>query len=194
MKFRELNIADYFSLYRFAAIPVIVIVIVFEQRMLTSILLLVSFLTDAIDGYIARKKGIESVRGAKLDSYGDLVTLLLGLAAFITFETEYFIDHLTLIVITLSLFAFQIVISFLRFKGASSFHTYLAKITAVLFAAFLVITPVKGPINILFYVTFCFAIAEAIEEIIITFLLEKPKENVKGLYWLIKHSDVKLNL
>ena len=186
MKIGKLNIADYFSLYRFVAVPVIVVCIVLHARVLTAILLLISFITDAIDGYLARKKNIVTKRGAKLDSYGDLLTLAVGLAAFIVFETDFFLRHLTVFIIACCFFALQILIAVIRFKQVTSYHTYLAKTTAVFLALFLVITPLAGPIRILYYITAILGIAEAIEEIVITLMLKKPEENVKGIYWLLK--------
>jgi phosphatidylglycerophosphate synthase len=188
---KKLNIADYFSIYRLVAAPILLLAIIFEQRVLTAALLLLSFLTDAIDGYLARKRKIETSRGTRLDTIGDLITLLIGLVAFIVFETSYFLDHLPIAIVATSLFIFQLVIALILFKTISSYHTYLAKATAVVIALFVVVTPVIGPIDILFYFTFYLAIAEALEEIVITFILHKPEENVKGLYWILKRSDFK---
>lgn len=186
---KKLNIADYLSIYRIIAMPMVVFAVADGHRILTGILLAISFFTDGIDGFIARKKHIASSRGAKLDSIGDLITLMLGLAAFVVFETEYFMSHLSLIIISASLFFFQIALALIRFKRISSYHTYLAKATAILIGAFFILTPLTGPIDTLFYVAFYVGILEAIEEIIITFILSKPEENVKGLYWILKRSD-----
>jgi CDP-diacylglycerol--glycerol-3-phosphate 3-phosphatidyltransferase len=186
LSLKTFNIADYLSLYRFVAAPALILSIVFERRILTAILLLLSFTTDALDGYIARKKNIETSKGAKLDSIGDLITVLAGLAAFVVFESRYVTEHIAIIITAIGLFVFQITLSLIRFRKMSSFHTYLAKATAVILTVFLVITPIVGPIDILFYLAFGAAIAEASEEIVITFILKKPEENVKGLYWLLK--------
>lgn len=181
-KVEQWNIAAYFSLYRFISLPFLIFFIIQERKIIAAILLLISFLTDAIDGYIARKKNITSERGAKLDSIGDVLTILSGLAAFIVFETGYFSRNSWFIIAPFALFIIQIAISWAKFKKLTSFHTYLAKLTAV----FLVITPVFGPIEALFYLAFGTAILEAIEEIIITIYLREPRVNVKGLYWIIK--------
>ena len=194
MKLKNFNIADYFSIYRLVTAPLIILAIVFDSRIITSILLLVSFLTDAVDGYLARSRKIETSKGAKLDSIGDLVTLILGLAAFVSFETEFVLDHLPIIITAVTLFIFQMIVSLIRFRKVSSYHTYLAKITAVLIAAFFVVTPVAGPFELLFYVAFYSGIGEAAEEIIITLVLRKPAENVKGLYWVLKRPDLRFTL
>lgn len=185
-KIKQLNKADYFSLYRFVSLPLIILAIINDVRVFTAILLLISFITDAIDGYLARKNKMETSRGAMLDSVGDLLTLLAGLAAFIAFETEFFKDHLVIIVVSFSLYAVQVLLAYVKFKKLTSYHTYLAKIAAVFFASFLVVTFIVRPYEILFYFTFAVGIAEAVEEIVITAVLEEPKKNVKGLYWILK--------
>ena len=185
-KIKELNQADYFSLYRFISFPLIVLAIVGNLQVITGILLLISFITDAIDGYLARKKQMETSRGAMLDSIGDLLTVLAGFAAFIVFETSFFIDHSGIIIISLSLYAIQVVLAYVKFKKLTSYHTYLAKIAAVFFTAFLVLTPIVRPFEVLFYLTFAVSIVEAAEEIAITIVLKEPMENVKGLYWVLR--------
>lgn len=183
---RKLNTADYFSIFRFINAPFLIFFIVQERKTVTAILLLASFLTDAIDGYIARKQKTTSQRGAKLDSLGDALTVLLGMAAFIVFEAEFFRENFWFILAPFTLFIIQIIIAWLRFGKLTSFHTYLAKVTAVFLTLFLVVTLVFGIIQILFYLTFGIAILEAVEEIIISFYLKEPRENVKGLFWLLK--------
>lgn len=183
---KKLNIADYFSLYRILAVPFIVLCIVYDKRLLTSLLLVVSFMTDALDGFIARKKNMVSARGAKLDSVGDLFTLVVGIAAFVVFETSYFLGHLPIIVVTFLLFLFQVVVALVRFGRITSYHTYLAKIAAFCMAVFLSMTPVTGPVPVAFYVAFSMVIAEVAEEILITFILREPKDDVRGLYWVLK--------
>jgi phosphatidylglycerophosphate synthase len=189
----ELNLADYISLYRLAASPVIIAAMIFDLRLLTAWLLLISFASDAADGIVARAKHIETPRGAMLDSIGDTITGLLGLAAFIVFETEYFLNHFWIVVITVVLFLFQIAVALYRFGRATAFHTYLAKFTAVLVAFFLFTTILVEPFDFLFYLTFITAILEALEEIAITFVLRRPEQNVKGLYWLLKRPTFKFN-
>jgi phosphatidylglycerophosphate synthase len=189
----KLNLADYISLYRLAAAPVIIAAMIFDLRLLTAWLLLISFASDAADGIVARAKHIETPRGAMLDSIGDTITGLLGLAAFIVFETEYFLNHFWIVVITVVLFLFQIAVALYRFGRATAFHTYLAKFTAVLVAFFLFTTILVEPFDFLFYLTFITAILEALEEIAITFVLRRPEQNVKGLYWLLKRPTFKFN-
>ena len=66
--FKNFNIADWFSFYRIAAVPLLSILLWFGERELFTWFLLVSYSTDAIDGYLARKLKMTSARGSQLDS------------------------------------------------------------------------------------------------------------------------------
>ncbi len=53
--FKKLNIADWISLYRIIALPFLVLAIILDEKILFGWLLLVSLLSDVVDGYLARK-------------------------------------------------------------------------------------------------------------------------------------------
>ena len=183
---KKLNIADWFSVYRIAALPVIIAVILLDKRQLTGWLLLISFLTDAIDGYLARKKNITSTRGARLDSAGDALTFLVGIFGVYMFGLDKIFDHFYIISVALGLYIFQLILGFIRYGKSSSLHTYSAKTAAVLQAAFLVVFHLYDWIPWLFWIAIVISIIETVEEIIIIFILPKWETNVKGLYWVLK--------
>ncbi|ELR71460.1 Putative phosphatidylglycerophosphate synthase [Fulvivirga imtechensis AK7] len=183
---KKLNIADWFSVYRIAALPVIIVAILLDKRTMTGWLLIISFLTDAIDGYLARKKKITSRRGARLDSAGDALTFLVGIFGVYIFGLEKIFQHFYVISVALSLYLFQLILGFIRYGKSSSLHTYSAKTAAVLQATFLVIFYLHEWVPWLFWIAIIISIIETIEEIIIIFILPKWETDVKGLYWVLK--------
>jgi CDP-diacylglycerol--glycerol-3-phosphate 3-phosphatidyltransferase len=69
----------------------------------------------------------------------------------------------------------------------TSFHTYIAKIAAVLQGIFMIaFFFFPQPVYWLFYLAFIFTAIDLIEEIILVFLIPQFKTDVKGLYWLKK--------
>ena len=65
----------YLSLLRLALVPVLVGLAYLPQRGEAFLgVLAVSLLSDVLDGYLARKLGQASELGAKLDSWGDMLT------------------------------------------------------------------------------------------------------------------------
>jgi CDP-diacylglycerol--glycerol-3-phosphate 3-phosphatidyltransferase len=150
-------------------------------------MLIISFLTDAVDGMLARKYKANSVLGAKLDSIGDDLTILAGVTGLAVAKLEFLTEHWIIFAIPLSLFFIQVIIAFIRYGKMSSYHTYLAK-TAAIFQGFFMCSMflLERPAYWLFYTTAIITTLELIEEIIMVFVLREWKTNVHGLYWLLR--------
>jgi CDP-diacylglycerol--glycerol-3-phosphate 3-phosphatidyltransferase len=178
------------TLYRTISFPFLVILLVIERIDIFKWLLIVSYLTDAVDGYLARKFKVTSVLGAKLDSIGDVLTVLAAIGGLFVFRWEFIQQEMVAIAIPIVLFLIQLSSGFIRYGQMTSFHTYMAKITAVLQGFFLcAIFLFDKPVYWLFYTTVLFTCLELIEEIIITAILPVWKTNVKGLYWILSARD-----
>lgn len=183
--FREYNIADWFSFYRILAAPILLILLILDERVFFSWMLLISYSTDMIDGFLARKLQISSSRGAQIDSLGDQLTLVLGLTGLVVFETDFIRENYLLIMIPLGLYFLQMILAFIRYKKSTAFHTYLAKLSALLQGVFILGLLFFGPIYPLFYLTVFLGIVETLEEIALIFLYKDWTADVKGLYWAL---------
>jgi phosphatidylglycerophosphate synthase len=184
--FKNFNIADWFSFYRILAVPLLILFIIVEERLIFTWLLLISYLTDAIDGYLARKLKITSARGSQLDSFGDQLTLVMGIIGLSYFETEFIKSNISTIIIVLMPYFIQMVIAYYKYGKATAFHTYLAKTSAVLQSFFVIWALFFEPNYLLFYVMIIFGLLETIEEIILIFMYDKWVSDIKGLYWALR--------
>ena len=147
----------------------------------------ISFFTDLIDGPIARKYKVTSRMGAYLDSIGDDLTILAGIAGTFIFKPEFLYREKVIILILVVLFFLQIIIALYRYGRISSFHTVLAKVAAILQGSFLILLFfLPEPVYPLFYAASLITLLDLIEEIILVILLEKCEANVKGVYWILK--------
>jgi cardiolipin synthase len=176
------------TVYRLIAALILLLLIVNNQVKSFSILLCISFFTDAIDGYLARKYDVKSLLGAKLDSVADDFTIAAAIIAIIVFEPNFLWDQSIFVIILLILYILQLAISLIKYHKISSFHTYLAKVAAVLQAVFLILFFLIGPIYPLFYIMFFVTALDLIEEIVLAYILPKWETNIKGLYWVIKRN------
>ena len=148
---KNYNIADWFSFYRIAAVPLLVALLLLGEQGFFSWFLLISYSTDAIDGFLARKLKISSARGAQLDSIGDQLTFVMGLIGLWVFEKMFIKDNLLIIVIAFVPYILQMLLAFKKYGKATSFHTYIAKTSAVVQAAFILWTLFFEPEFWLFY-------------------------------------------
>jgi CDP-diacylglycerol--glycerol-3-phosphate 3-phosphatidyltransferase len=186
LTFKNFNIADWFSFYRIVAAPFLLMLIWFDWRLVFTWLLLASYLTDAIDGYLARKLCITSPRGSQLDSIGDQITLVVGLIGLLYFETEFIRTNLILIVISFIPYIIQMIIAYLKYGKATAFHTYLAKLSAILQSVFILWALFFNPEYGLFYTMIIISILETIEEIWLIFMYDNWVSDVKSIYWVFK--------
>lgn len=186
LHFDKYTIADWFSIYRMVMAPFLLILIFLDFRLLFSWLLLLSYLTDAIDGYLARKLAITSPKGAQLDSLGDQLTFVVGVVGLFFFEAEFMHENLWLLLVAMIPFIAQMLLAFIKYGKATAFHTYLAKLAAITQAIFILWLLFFGPVYWLFYFMIILSIIETLEEIILIFLFDNWVSDVKGLYWGLK--------
>ena len=187
MKKSSYYIINGITLYRLIAAPFLLFLILTKQADIFKWLLAVSFFTDAIDGFLARKYKVASIMGAKLDSIGDDLTVIAGVVGLFVLKTEFIKKEFIWLIIIFILFLIQVILALARYGSFTSYHTYLAKVAAVFQGVFLILsffTP--EPNRVLFYAAIIITALDLLEEIILTMLLPKWTANVKGIYWQLK--------
>jgi len=177
------------TIYRILAVFALIVLIVQHHWHVFRWLLLLSFLTDALDGFLARRYGVISRAGAALDSIGDDLTVAVAILALLVFDPAFFRSQLVIIVILASLYVTQTVAALARYGKLTSFHTWLAKIAAVLQGVFLVsvfFVPVFP--TLLFYIAAACTGLDLIEETVMVFQLRHWNADVKGIFSIRKRT------
>lgn len=175
------------TLYRLLMAPVLVLLIFTHQVQLFKWLLAISFFTDLIDGWLARRYKVTSVLGARLDSIADDLTILAGIVGAIVLKPAFLKQQLEFVIILLALYLIQVILALIRYGKVSSFHIWSAKLAALMQGSFLILLFfLPHPLEILFYITFGVTVIDLVEEIILVTILPKWEANVKGLYWVLK--------
>ena len=181
------TIPNVISLYRLLVFPYVLYLVLSGKESLFSIFITISLISDILDGFIARRFNMETKVGAKLDSWADTGTYILAFLAVYFFKWADFSQH----VVPLVAFAVVMIISysvvFIKFKGLIGLHTYLFKITGYVQGGFFVILFLWGFNLWLYYIAVFTGFAACVEEIIIILMLNEPRSNVKGLYWVIRN-------
>jgi CDP-diacylglycerol--glycerol-3-phosphate 3-phosphatidyltransferase len=187
---RSYYIVNGITLYRLLAAPFLVILILNNYFDLFKWLLAVSFLTDAIDGYLARRYKVVSTFGSRLDSIADDFTTLVAVGGIFFFDPEFIKEQMVVLIILLVLFLVQVTLAFIRYGRMTSFHTYGAKIATLFQGIFLLLFFFfPEPLYWLFYTAAIVTALELIEEIILILLLPSWQSDVKGLYWVFKKKE-----
>lgn len=186
LTFKNFNIADWFSFYRIFAAPLLLALIWYDQRLIFAIFLLISYSTDAIDGFVARKLEITSPRGSQLDSFGDQITLIIGLVGLFIFEQEFIKTNLVLILVAFIPYIVQMILAYAKYGKATAFHTYLAKLSAIIQSVFILWALFLSPNYTLFYIMIIIGLLETFEEVALIFMYKKWASDVKGIYWALR--------
>lgn len=186
---RAARVINLITLYRIITFPLLIAFAIAGKMVLFKWMLLASFLTDAIDGFLARKYKAFSILGAKLDSIGDDLTILAATAALMLQHWDFIREQATFFITLFCLFMLQLVLALVRYGKISTFHTYLAKTAAIITAFFLLsvffLQSVSYP---LFYAAVIITAIELAEEIALVLSLRDYRTNVKGLYWIWRKS------
>jgi len=174
------------TLYRLLAAPVIILMIFTHHQEMFKWLLAFSFVTDAIDGFLARKGKVTSMFGSKLDSIADDLTILAAIVGLAVFRWDFIIEEKLIILILLFLYLLQTSLALVRYRKISSFHTYAAKTAAIFQGVFFILVFfMPEPNRILFYTAAILTILDLVEEIILVLILPEWKTNVRGLFWVL---------
>lgn len=175
------------TFYRLLAAPVLLILLFSGHLTVFKWLLVVSFLTDAVDGYLARKYKVTSIFGSILDSVSDDLTIAVAIFGIMLVNPEFLGKELVLVVVQVLLFITQICFALIRYHKISSFHTYLAKFVTVFQGIFLVLFYwLPKPLYLLFYAVSTLTILDLLEETVLVLVIPQWETDVKGLYWVIK--------
>lgn len=187
MRNRNYYIVNGITLYRILAAPLLLIFIYTKQFDLFRWFLCFSFFTDLIDGYLARKYKVVSIMGARFDSIGDDLTVFVAMVGLFVFEPKFIHKEAVILVILFLLYSIQTTFSLIRYRKISGFHTYFAKLAALLQGIFLILIFIlPEPLLFLFYLAVVITAIQLIEEIALVILLPKWEANVKGLFWVLK--------
>jgi CDP-diacylglycerol--glycerol-3-phosphate 3-phosphatidyltransferase len=77
-------------------------------------------------------------------------------------------------------------IAYFKYGKATAFHTYLAKISAVMQSVFILGSLFFSPNFSLFYIMIGIGLLETIEEITLIFMYDNWASDVKGIYWAFR--------
>ncbi|MBM4142167.1 MAG: CDP-alcohol phosphatidyltransferase family protein [Lentisphaerae bacterium] len=178
-----LNIPNALSGLRLAAVPALLYLGYTGRAQAFLFLFCAALATDCVDGFLARKLHMVTSAGARLDSIADFA-MYAGLAACAwRLWPELIRREAFFVGVAVVGYVTPVLIGVLRFGRLTSFHTWAAKVSAVLMGAgvlLLVATGAAWPFRLAVPVM----IAAGIEEIAITLILRKWRADVPS----VKHA------
>lgn len=180
------TVPNILSGYRILIFPFIVFLLISKNQELFTIFLIISLITDILDGLIARLFHMQTEFGARLDSIADLGTYILAIAGIFIFKYDDFQPHLFSFGLFIGLFALANLLSLLKFGRFPSLHLYSWKIGGYIQGFFFFILFAFGFAEVLYYFMIIWGILAFTEHILVQLYLKQMKSNQKGLYWVLK--------
>lgn len=175
-----LTIPNALSALRIVLAPVLVWLAWTGQPNAFLVTLGASLLSDLVDGWFARRFDQATQLGTLLDSYGDLATyMLVPLCAWwlwpdlIRREAPY-------AAAVVAAYVFPIALGYLKYGRLTAYHTYGAKLSAVVVGGSALVLFAGGPPEPFRVATWVLVLAE-LEEIAITTILPTWQPNVPSI-------------
>jgi len=184
MKLIIQNLPNILSAFRLIAAPFLLYFAFMDYPILFLVIFALSLLSDAFDGFIARKLNVSSELGTKLDSWGDLATYLTVPLCAWWLWPDILRREAFFVILVICAYLVPISIGFVKFKQLTSYHTWTAKTSTLIMgpAAFvLFIFDIAWP----FWIAAIIQTLSAIEEIAITMKLNELEDNVRT-FWHVK--------
>jgi phosphatidylglycerophosphate synthase len=183
------SIPNLLSMTRLVLVPVLIGLAMAAKAQAFLIVLAVSLLSDVFDGYLARKLNQTTDLGAKLDSWGDVLTYGAMILGLYWIWPQVFAEQLWFLVAATLSFVVPVAHALKKFGEYPSYHTLGAKTAAVLMApAFYSLTLLGW--DLFFQAVIIFHIVVAFEEMAITSVLSRPRTDVMSILSLGRYPQV----
>ncbi len=152
-------------------------------------------LSDALDGFLARKLNASSKFGSVLDSVSDLVFYsIMGIKIFPTMLKLLNWSHWIFFIVPLAIHLIAYLLCAIRYKKFSAIHTYANKVLGLL--VFLFPFALIGEIYLLYtlyiYIGGCIAIYASSETLLIHIVSKRYDDRNKSIF-LLKRNEKDMN-
>jgi phosphatidylglycerophosphate synthase len=178
---------------RIALVPAVLTSAIAGSRVWFLVLGGLSLLTDALDGFLARRLNAFSDFGRKLDSAADYLTMTVGLAGLALLWPEIVRRELPWIIAGLAAFFAVIVYGFIRLGHAPCYHTWAAK-AGVVGCALALIPLLAGVSAVPFHVMVVLEIFAGLEELAIVVLVPSHRGEMPTVWhaWRLRRDSMAL--
>lgn len=175
---------------RIALVPALLTTAIAGSRLWFVVSVAVSLLTDALDGFFARRLNAYSDLGRKLDSAADYVTLLTGTAGIALLWPAIMHREIFWVIGGLAAFFGVLVFGFVRFGQALGYHTWATKVLAL--ALIVSMVPLLSDVAAWpFHAVVVLQVFASVEQLIIALLLPDYRGEVHSAWhaWRMRRAQ-----
>lgn len=149
------------------------------------VILILSFLSDALDGFVARRFHQESDLGAAVDSWADfIIYFTLPITAWWLWP-ELMRREALYVALVVTSYSIPAIIGIIKYGNFTSYHTWSAKLAAGAVGSTVLLMFIGGP-SWPFHLAAPISLIAAIEQVTITLILPEIRYNVHSLWHVLK--------
>ncbi len=173
------------SILRLALAPVLLVLAWMGVERAFLVVLTLAYLSDAVDGPIARRIRQQTRLGPKLDTWADVTIYMSAPLGAWWLWPDLIRRELLYFALIVASIVVPTLAGLIKFRATTSYHTRLVKIAAVCttissLLLFLQITPLP------FRLSSVLCVLAGLEEVSITVMLSLPRSNVRSLWYVLK--------
>jgi len=168
---------------RLLLIPVLWGFAVAGQSLVVGAGMAVAWLTDALDGFLARRWDAQSAWGSRFDSVADLLMFLSGLGWIVMLRPEFVRQHAWLLGAWVAIGTLAYVVGWIRFRRVADVHLYSAKaanFAGFWFVAYLLAFGDRSPA--VFYVVIAVCLAASVETLVALLTCDEVDEHMVTVF------------
>lgn len=145
--------------------------------------LVMAGLTDVLDGFLARRWGVATEYGSRLDSAADMVLVVCAAFWVILVEPSVFFDNKLLVLSWMLMGTASLVVGLVKFRRIPDLHLYMTKASSAAGYVFIIFMFVVGYSAALFYIASALLIISTLESLLLQLLTHKPDERVRSILY-----------
>jgi phosphatidylglycerophosphate synthase len=185
------TIPNRITLVRIALIPILWTLFFLRMPLFIGIGLIVAYVTDKLDGFLARLLNQKSKLGDQLDSFADHLLFPSIVFWLVILRPAVYRNNRILGLVTLCAYMITIAIGLIRSGRFGGVHLLFAKLLGLVGYAFAVVTLLLGPSPILCFMTVVLVLLFSIETSVYHFRKDLFENRLHSLVLGILKKDVK---
>ena len=182
---RLTTLPNLLSLLRIALAPLMLISALDGERWIFLALLSASWISDWLDGLIARRLNMVSTLGARLDSLGDFVVYVTLPVGLYLLWPEVIQQELIYIVVGFSAYIAAHLFALIKFRQLAGYHMWSAKFTAVVMAVALLLM-LGWDLRVPFHLAVLCLLLSCLESMLISVKLKRFRPDIPSFFLLRK--------
>ncbi len=182
---RIMSLPNLLSCFRFVAAPLLLLLAWHGYPRAYIVVLVLSFMSDVLDGFLARWFHQESALGSMLDTMADVVIYITIPISAWWLWPALMRQEAPFVLLVIASYSAPALVGFLKFRALTSYHTWAVKLAALTAGGAALLMFAGGP-TWPFRMATPICVLAAIEQIAITLVLPSSSSDVRSLWHVLR--------